>query len=162
METEAPSSGPAPVTHKVSVRSSVIESIKGWSSLSGVQISKHDLRKKITMPQYLRLAVKDAIEFKDVEAGKRHYDVIKDGGGEGDVVVPEAPLVVFINSKSGGRYGPELKARLQDLMGQEQARWYKRKEYGGGGGSPQLTWLRHSLRHHTTTARHSPKQTNLP
>nr|GEV76660.1 diacylglycerol kinase 4-like [Tanacetum cinerariifolium] len=120
METEAPSSGPAPVTHKVSVRSSVIESIKGWSSLSGVQISKHDLRKKITMPQYLRLAVKDAIEFKDVEAGKRHYDVIKDGGGEGDVVVPEAPLVVFINSKSGGRYGPELKARLQDLMGQEQ------------------------------------------
>ncbi|GJZ95850.1 hypothetical protein Tco_0668184 [Tanacetum coccineum] len=33
-----------------------------------------------------------------------------------------------------------------------------RKEYGGGGGSPQLTWLRH----HTTTARHSPKQTNSP
>ena len=75
------------------------------------------------MPKYLRLAVKDAIEFKDVESGKRHYDVIKLDGGEGgeDVVVPpEAPLVVFINSKSGGRYGPELKARLQDLMGQEQ------------------------------------------
>lgn len=31
------------------------------------------------MPQYLRFAINDAIEFKDVEGGKRHYDVIKDG-----------------------------------------------------------------------------------
>ena len=61
METEALSSGQPPVTHKVSVRSSVIESIKGRSSLSGNQISKHELKKKITMPQCLWFAVKDAI-----------------------------------------------------------------------------------------------------
>nr|GEU81537.1 hypothetical protein [Tanacetum cinerariifolium] len=33
----------------------------------------------------------------------------------------------------------------------------KRKEYGGGGGLPHPTWLRHRPRHHTTTARHCQK-----
>ncbi|KAJ8751241.1 hypothetical protein K2173_016422 [Erythroxylum novogranatense] len=33
--------------------------------------------------------------------------------------MPE-PMVVFINSKSGGHHGPKLKERLKQLMGEEQ------------------------------------------
>ncbi|KAH7862035.1 hypothetical protein Vadar_033930 [Vaccinium darrowii] len=32
----------------------------------------------------------------------------------------DCPVVVFINPKSGGRHGPKLKNRLQELMGEEQ------------------------------------------
>nr|XP_043620909.1 diacylglycerol kinase 4-like [Erigeron canadensis] len=112
---ESSSSGPSPAMNKVAVRSSVIESIKGWSSLSGIQISKEELRQKITIPEYLRFAIRDSVSSKDIDAGKPHFDKslsVTD--------VPESPVVVFINSKSGGRFGPHLKARLQDLMGQEQ------------------------------------------
>lgn len=114
------SPGPETVVAKVAVRSSVIESIKGWSSLSGVRIRKEELRQKITMPEYLRLAIKDAIASKDIDAGKPHYELITTGHDKPPQVAPESPLIVFINSKSGGRYGPELMARLQDLMGEEQ------------------------------------------
>ena len=31
-----------------------------------------------------------------------------------------APLVVFVNSRSGGRHGPELKVRLHELITEEQ------------------------------------------
>jgi hypothetical protein len=31
-----------------------------------------------------------------------------------------APVVVFVNSKSGGRHGPELKVRLHELISEEQ------------------------------------------
>lgn len=117
---DSSSSGPEPEVNKIAVRSSVIESIKGWSSLSGVRIRKEELRQKITMPEYLRLAIKDSITSKDIDTGKRHYDFITAGHDTPPVEPPESPVVVFINSKSGGRYGPELKARLQDLMGQEQ------------------------------------------
>ncbi|KAL8206346.1 hypothetical protein R6Q57_009897 [Mikania cordata] len=112
---------PVPETEvsKVAVRSSVIESIKGWS-LSGVRVRKEELRQKITMPEYLRLAMKDAIASKDIDAGKRHYDSTANGHDKPPVAAPESPLVVFINSKSGGRYGPELKDFLQDLMSDEQ------------------------------------------
>ncbi|XP_071699126.1 diacylglycerol kinase 4-like [Rutidosis leptorrhynchoides] len=114
------SSGPVPEIKKVAIRSSVIESIKSWSSLSGIQIRKEDLRNKITIPQYLRLAIKDSIAFKNIDAGKRHHNFTTAGHDKPPVTAPESPVVVFINSKSGGRYGPQLKARLQDLMGEEQ------------------------------------------
>ncbi|KAE8796899.1 diacylglycerol kinase 3-like [Hordeum vulgare] len=35
----------------------------------------------------------------------------------GEVVTP---MVVFVNSKSGGRHGPELKVRLHELISKEQ------------------------------------------
>ncbi|KAJ0746316.1 putative diacylglycerol kinase (ATP) [Helianthus annuus] len=108
------------VVSKVGVRSSVIESLKGFS-FSGVRIRKDELRNKLTMPEYLRLAMKDAIFEEDIDAGKRHYDVIAAGGRDAPpIAAPEAPVVVFINSKSGGRLGPELKDLLQDLMSEEQ------------------------------------------
>ncbi|CAL5375115.1 hypothetical protein CsSME_00008483 [Camellia sinensis var. sinensis] len=108
---------PESVTSRATGRSSVIESIRGCT-MAGMRISKEELRLKITMPQYLRLAMRDAIQSKDVTAGNRHYASTAVAGEAAQP--PESPLVVFINSRSGGRHGPELKARLQDLMGEEQ------------------------------------------
>lgn len=103
-----------------SARSSVIESLKGCT-LAGLRIPKEELRKKITIPEYLRLAMKETIVAKDVNApaAKILFDAAHAAGAE-LVHPPEGPLVVFINSRSGGRHGPELKARLQILMGEEQ------------------------------------------
>ncbi|KAL8265149.1 hypothetical protein R6Q59_023279 [Mikania micrantha] len=106
------SPGPENTVNTVAVRSSVIDSIKRWS-LSGIRIPKEELRQKITMPEYLRLAIRDSIALKEIVSAASH-------GGMTSIVGGECPLVVFINSKSGGRHGPALKARLQDLMGQEQ------------------------------------------
>ncbi|KAL1819879.1 hypothetical protein ACET3Z_014748 [Daucus carota] len=99
--------------NRVAVRSSLIDSIKACT-LAGAQIPKEELRRRISMPDYLRLAMRKAIESKDIDAALSYYN----DAAEEDA--PEAPLVVFINSKSGGRYGPQLKQRLQDLMTQEQ------------------------------------------
>ncbi|KAL5842294.1 hypothetical protein ACOSQ3_012897 [Xanthoceras sorbifolium] len=57
----------------------------------------------------------DSIKQKDLAACQLHMLP-----GENDVDPPDAPLVVFVNSSSGGRYGPELKQRLQQVMGPEQ------------------------------------------
>ncbi|KAH0661040.1 hypothetical protein KY290_027009 [Solanum tuberosum] len=103
---------------RASGRSSVVESIKGFT-FAGVRISKEDLRRRITMPEYLRLAIREAIKNKDVDTVRRHLDMAYAAGAE--IPQPaEAPIIVFINSKSGGRHGPQLKARLQELMGEEQ------------------------------------------
>ena len=73
------------------------------------------------MPEYLRVAVMEAIRAKDAEAAVvlQLYESNKAKDAEA-AEPPECPLVVFINPKSGGRLGPELKARLQDLMSEEQ------------------------------------------
>ncbi|KAD5317740.1 hypothetical protein E3N88_17686 [Mikania micrantha] len=115
------SRGPENTVNTVAVRSSVIDSIKRWS-LSGIRIPKEELRQKITMPEYLRLAIRDSIASKEIVSAASHGGKTSIGGGE-------CPLVVFINSKSSGRHGPELKARLQDLMGQEQ---FLGSSYGRG------------------------------
>ncbi|KAK1429916.1 hypothetical protein QVD17_12252 [Tagetes erecta] len=96
----------------VAVRSSLIDSMKRCS-LSGISIPKEELRKKITMPEYLRLAIRDSIASKDIDSAAKPYY-------HSTAHPVDCPLVVFINSKSGGRHGPQLKTRLQDLMGQEQ------------------------------------------
>ncbi|KAK4485549.1 hypothetical protein RD792_008192 [Penstemon davidsonii] len=103
-----------------SARSSLIDSIRGCT-LAGVRIHKDELRKKITFPEYLRLAVREAILAKDVSAPavvQLHESAHAEGKEPAEPA--EMPLVVFINSKSGGRHGPELMARLQELMGEEQ------------------------------------------
>ncbi|KAL3331774.1 hypothetical protein AABB24_032407 [Solanum stoloniferum] len=97
-------------------RSSVIDSIWGCT---GSTIQKDDLRKRITIPEYLRVAMREAIQNKDVDSVMRHYDMANAAGAE-PPQPSESPIIVFINAKSGGRHGPELKARLQDLMGEEQ------------------------------------------
>ncbi|KAL0345997.1 UNVERIFIED_CONTAM: Diacylglycerol kinase [Sesamum radiatum] len=101
-------------------RSAVIDSLRGCT-ISGVRIPKEELKKKITCPDYIRLAMTEAIQAKDVDAATvvQFYEEAHAEGAE-PAEPPEFPLIVFINSKSGGRHGPELKARLQELMGEEQ------------------------------------------
>lgn len=103
-------------THKIAVRSSVIESFRACG-LSGLRIDKEVLKQKLTMPEYLRFAMRDCIRLQDPTAGESHFRRNK---GAGNVEPPEAPMVVFINPKSGGRHGPVLKERLQYLMSEEQ------------------------------------------
>ncbi|CAJ2649695.1 diacylglycerol kinase 7-like [Trifolium pratense] len=103
-------------TKKVAVRSSIVESIRGCG-LSGMRIDKEDLKKQLTMPQYLRFAMRDSIRLQDPTAGEPRYRNRADGE---DSAVPSSPMVVFINPRSGGRHGPALKERLQQLMSEEQ------------------------------------------
>lgn len=101
---------------KVAVRSSIVESIRGCG-LSGMRIDKEDLKKQLTMPQYLRFAMRDSIRLLDPAAGEPRYRNRAEGE---ESTVPSSPMVVFINSRSGGRHGPALKLRLQQLMSEEQ------------------------------------------
>lgn len=106
-----------PRRSSASGRSSVVDSLRGFT-LSGVRIPKEELQKKITFPEYLRLAMREAIRAKDggASAVAQFPEAARAEGAE----PAEWPMVVFVNSKSGGRHGPELKARLQELMGEEQ------------------------------------------
>ncbi|KAK2646546.1 hypothetical protein Ddye_021741 [Dipteronia dyeriana] len=101
-------------TTRIGTRSSMIDSFRGCG-LSGIRIDKEELKRTVSIPEYLRTAMLDSIKQKEVAACQRHSVL-----AENDVDTPDAPLVVFINSRSGGRYGPELKLRLQQLMGPEQ------------------------------------------
>ncbi|KAK5829691.1 Diacylglycerol kinase gamma [Gossypium arboreum] len=99
-------------------RSSMMESIRsyGLSRLAGIKIDTDELRRRLLMPQYLRLAMLDSITKKDVDGGDQHFP----SSGSADVPCPESPMIVFINPRSGGRNGPVLKERLQKLISEEQ------------------------------------------
>ncbi|KAJ4958228.1 hypothetical protein NE237_025339 [Protea cynaroides] len=106
-------SSPGVESTRVAARSSLVDSFRGCG-LKGMRIVKEDLKKRILIPEYLRLAMRDSIRFKNPNAGQEHVGDLK------EEVAPEAPMVVFVNSKSGGRHGTVLKGRLQELMGVEQ------------------------------------------
>ncbi|RDY03428.1 Diacylglycerol kinase 7, partial [Mucuna pruriens] len=97
--------------------SSIVESLRGCGISGGIRVDKEELRQKLTMPQYLRFAMRDSIRFKDPSAGESRCIRSKD---DHNVVAPSTPMVVFINPRSGGRHGPFLKERLQHLMSEEQ------------------------------------------
>lgn len=101
---------------RVAARSSVWDSIRGCGIL-GISIDKKELRRKIVMPEYLRSAMAEAIRAQDVSAG---VEAAKRSGGTEEKELPEAPLVVFVNSRSGGRHGPQLMLRMQELISEEQ------------------------------------------
>ncbi|KAJ8434621.1 hypothetical protein Cgig2_033107 [Carnegiea gigantea] len=96
-------------------RSSMIDSLIGLG-LSGGGLGKEELKKRISMPEYIRIALRRTINSRNVEAGVVSASLLKSE----EVDPPEGPIVVFINSRSGGRHGPELKLRLQHLMSEEQ------------------------------------------
>ncbi|KAI3881420.1 hypothetical protein MKW92_012408 [Papaver armeniacum] len=100
---------------RITARSSLIDSIKGCG-IKGVVIDKEELKQKILIHKYLRVAMCEAIQSKNSNIGAQKYDPDDDGENK----VPEAPMVVFVNSKSGGRKGSALKQRLQELISQEQ------------------------------------------
>ena len=68
------------------------------------------------MPQYLRFAMRDSIRLKDPSAGETRFRERTDFNEE----TSDSPIVVFINARSGGRHGPELKERLHQLIAEEQ------------------------------------------
>ncbi|VFQ87940.1 unnamed protein product [Cuscuta campestris] len=62
-------------------RASVIDSIRGCT-LAGARIPKEELRRRITMPEYLRLAMRVAIQAKDVDSAKQHFDAAHAEGAQ--------------------------------------------------------------------------------
>ncbi|XXG58349.1 hypothetical protein AAC387_Pa04g0675 [Persea americana] len=98
---------------RVAARSSLVDSFRSCG-LSGIRIDKEDLKRRLLMPDHLRRAMQEAIRSKDgsIPVGLLAPDPPPEA--------PEAPMVVFVNSKSGGRYGSVLKVRLQEIMGEEQ------------------------------------------
>ncbi|KAK8501262.1 hypothetical protein V6N12_008282 [Hibiscus sabdariffa] len=110
--------GESSTTALVVARSSMMDSIRslGLSGLAGVKIDKEELTRRLLMPQNLRVAMLDSIKKQDIEGGNHHFHL----SGSDDVPCPESPMVVFINPRSGGRIGPVLKERLQQLISEEQ------------------------------------------
>ncbi|KAK9130206.1 hypothetical protein Sjap_010693 [Stephania japonica] len=110
------SSAVAAESTRVAARSSLVDSLRACG-ISGIRIDKQALKRRILIPEYIRLGIRDAILSKDPDAAAERH---RRGGGEEKCEPAEAPVVVFVNSKSGGRHGPALKERLQELMGEEQ------------------------------------------
>ncbi|KAL5699835.1 diacylglycerol kinase (ATP) [Ranunculus cassubicifolius] len=99
-------------SHRFTARSSLLDSFRSCR-LSGIRIDREDLKRRVLIPEYLRFAMRESIRCKDPTAGEGYpWD------GKSDA--PEAPMVVFVNSKSGGRLGGILKGRLQELISDEQ------------------------------------------
>lgn len=101
---------------RIAARSSIVDSFKSCG-LSGIRIDKEDLKRRLLMPDHLRRAMREAIRSKDPSLA-----AVGLPSPDPPPEAPEAPMVVFVNSRSGGRYGSVLKGRLQDLMGEEQVR----------------------------------------
>ena len=87
-----------------------------------MRIDKEELRQRLVMPQYLRFAMRDAIRLQDPIASEAQFHKRTNL----NVGPPEAPIVVFINARSGGRHGLELKERLHQLIAEEHV-WEKCK-----------------------------------
>ncbi|KAK7281584.1 hypothetical protein RIF29_09703 [Crotalaria pallida] len=133
MDSPSSSSTTSGDTNKTSIKStSLVDTFRGCG-ISGVRVDKEELRQNLTMPAYLRLAIRDCIRLKDTTAYQSNCIVNVDNENEkvddekekGDdekekVVAPKTPMVVFINPRSGGRHGPVLMERLQYLMSEEQ------------------------------------------
>ncbi|KAG7613365.1 unnamed protein product [Arabidopsis thaliana] len=85
-------------------------------NLASIRVSKAELRQRVMLPQYLRIAIRDCILRKDDS-----FDASSSVAPPLDnALTPEVPLMVFVNPKSGGRQGPLIKERLQNLISEEQ------------------------------------------
>lgn len=112
-ERRAPSTAP-------SARVSIWESVRACG-VWGKELDKAELRRQVVMPRYLRRAVAAAVKAKDEAAGvAAAAAAAEDRAGEDADGPAVAPVVVFVNSRSGGRHGPELKVRLHELITEEQ------------------------------------------
>ncbi|KAL6012330.1 hypothetical protein ACLOJK_002815 [Asimina triloba] len=97
---------------RLTSRGSLVDSFRGCG-LSGIRVDRDDLRRRILLPEYLRVAMVEAMRAKDASVEPRGPPCYNDDA-------PQAPIVIFVNSRSGGRHGPILKGRLQELLGEEQ------------------------------------------
>jgi diacylglycerol kinase (ATP) len=105
----------------------------GFGRAAASAFEKEDLRERAAFPQRLRAAVHAAMRARDPAAGAfalvdRDSDGERRGAGNRwfDAAVyddaPESPLVAFVNPRSGGRLGPVVKTRLQELIGEDQVK----------------------------------------
>ena len=73
-------------------------------------IGDDDLRKRVAIPEYIADAMADAISSKGVDSTVSFPpDTL--------VVPPTCPILVFINSRSGGHFGASLLIHLSELIG---------------------------------------------
>ncbi|KAL1217506.1 Diacylglycerol kinase 4 [Cardamine amara subsp. amara] len=84
-------------------------------NLASIRVSKEELRQRVMLPKYLRLAIRDSILRKDDSSSS-----VAPPLDNNNYLTPEVPLIVFVNPKSGGRQGPLIKERLQNLISEEQ------------------------------------------
>jgi diacylglycerol kinase (ATP) len=77
--------------------------------LVSLRIDKDELRKRLIIPKYLKISMVEAVRNNEVvfDEDQHCWD---DTNTALKVVV-----ILFVNSKSGGRRGPTLKARLPKL-----------------------------------------------
>ncbi|KAK8964927.1 Diacylglycerol kinase 4 [Platanthera guangdongensis] len=115
--------GNAETPTRDSTRASIAETLKGCGIATGLRVDKEDLRRRILIPGRLRAAMAEAMRSKDPAPALvplRRLQRRFNRGSRWEDVAPEAPIVVFVNSRSGGRLGPIVKARLLDLVGNAQ------------------------------------------
>uniref|UniRef100_A0A0D9X5U0 Diacylglycerol kinase n=1 Tax=Leersia perrieri TaxID=77586 RepID=A0A0D9X5U0_9ORYZ len=120
------------------VLGALIESLSfrscGFGRAAASAFEKEDLRSRAALPQRIRAAVHAALRARDPSAGAFAYVAAgyASAAAASDVPrnpwfelahddAPESPLVAFVNPRSGGRLGPVLKSRLQELIGEDQA-----------------------------------------
>ncbi|KAL6842279.1 hypothetical protein ACP4OV_027927 [Aristida adscensionis] len=143
----APAPVPAPPLVGALIESLSFRGCGGFGRASSSAFEKEDLRARAAFPQRLRAAVHAAMRARDPAEGSFALPDAaagRDGassypwfdGGPEDA--PESPLVAFVNPRSGGRLGPVLKTRLQELIGEDQmagvARYVELLSRCGGGG----------------------------
>ncbi|XP_044962399.1 diacylglycerol kinase 4-like isoform X2 [Hordeum vulgare subsp. vulgare] len=99
----------------------------GFGRAASSAFEKEDLRLRVALPQRLRDALHASLKARDPSAGAF---ALVEAPGIGTAAnpwfalapedAPENPLVAFVNPRSGGRLGPVLKSRLQELLGEDQ------------------------------------------
>jgi diacylglycerol kinase (ATP) len=78
-------------------------------------VNKENLRQRVKIPQRLCTAMLEAMRVESTAHIAEYRAYLAEVEEP-----PENPLVVFVNCKSGGRHGPILKGRLQELIGEAQ------------------------------------------
>lgn len=84
-----------------------------------------EVESSAVVPAYIATALTEALTAAGVEANAKpaeneNGDAPPAEGNNNAISVPAAPLLVFINSKSGGRLGPDLFNTLTSLIGTAQ------------------------------------------
>ncbi|KAK3123109.1 hypothetical protein QOZ80_8AG0624060 [Eleusine coracana subsp. coracana] len=145
----------------------------GFGRAASSAFEKEDLRARAALPGRLRAAVQAAMRAADPAAGMFACDGGEDAsppwlfGPPAHDDAPESPLIAFVNPRSGGRLGPVLKTRLQELIGEDQrmagvARYVDLLSRCGGDARAVARihaalvtsgWLRHSAELHDALVR---------
>ncbi|XP_042421349.1 diacylglycerol kinase 4-like [Zingiber officinale] len=116
-ETDSSSSTPSRNSAPPSRSSSIKDYSLGGCGLG--KVGKDNLRRRVMIPDRLAVAIVEAVRSRNIAAGLVAEAAAREVGWE-DEDPPESPLVVFINSRSGGRLGSVLKGRLENLIGADQ------------------------------------------